>query len=67
MQVNGNDLEGQDGAGFENGWLAGTVQNYHRSLNTYDVLLEVGSLTIIPLSNPADNVPGGCSMSVSLL
>ena len=62
MQVNGNDLAGQDGAGFENGWLAGTVQNYHRSKNTCDVLLEVRILTMIHLSNPADNAPERCAV-----
>ena len=41
MQINGNDLGDQDGAGFENGWLAGTIRHSHPARNAFDVLLEV--------------------------
>ncbi|KAK9840069.1 hypothetical protein WJX74_002875 [Apatococcus lobatus] len=41
VEVNGNHLGEEDGAGFENGWLAGIVRQYHPATNTYDVQLEL--------------------------
>ena len=56
MQINGNDLGDQDGAGFENGWLAGTIRRCHPARNAFDVLLEVSILKSWFWSCSADNI-----------
>ena len=41
LQLNGNDLPGDDGKGLENGWLAGKLQSRSPDEKMCTIVLEV--------------------------